>query len=468
MSLLDQPIAGSNLPEYSVSELSAQLKRSVEDEFGHVRVRGEISQPKLHTSGHLYFTLKDENANLAGVCWRGQVGRLKIKPQEGMEVVVEGRLTTFPGQSKYQIVVEQMALAGVGALMKMLEDRKRKLAAEGLFDEARKKPLPFMPSVIGVITSPTGAVIKDILHRLAERFPCHVLVWPVAVQGENAAVQIANAIAGFNSIAAGPVAPPNIERGAEASQQINSIPVPDVIIIARGGGSLEDMLPFYEEIVVRAVANSRIPIISAVGHETDTTMIDFASDKRAPTPSAAAEMAVPVRLDLMAGLRESGNRLDGAARRYIEKQSLHVARVAGKLTHPRVMLETLAQRLDDRAERLQTAVGSMLTRQQQLLARLAAGLNILPLRQNIQHGTHKLESLNSRLQQAMTSRIEKNAQRLTASGQLLESLSYHSVLKRGFVLVRDDKGNTIMRAVDVKAGSELSLTFADGDKKVKA
>lgn len=451
MSLLDQPIAGSNLPEYSVAEISAQLKRSVEEEFGHVRVRGEISQPKLHTSGHLYFTLKDENANLAGVCWRGQVGRLKIKPQEGMEVVVEGRLTTFPGQSKYQIVVDQMALAGVGALMKMLEDRKKKLAAEGLFDEARKKSLPFMPTVIGVITSPTGAVIKDILHRLAERFPCHVLVWPVAVQGDGAAVQIANAIAGFNAL-----------------DRNGPIPVPDVLIVARGGGSLEDMLPFYEEIVVRATANSRIPLISAVGHETDTTMIDFASDKRAPTPTAAAEMAVPVRLDLIAMVRESGNRLDGAAKRYIEKQSLHVARIAGKLTHPRVMMETLAQRLDDRTERLQTAVNTVLSRQQQRLARLGAGLNILPLKQNIQHGTQKLESLIARLQNAAKLQFEKKLQRLTATGQLLESLSYHSVLRRGFVLVRDEAGNTIMRAADVKAGSELNLTFADGDKKVKA
>ena len=451
MSVLDQPIAGSNLPEYSVAEISAQLKRSVEEEFGHVRVRGEISQPKLHTSGHLYFTLKDENANLAGVCWRGQVGRLKIKPIEGMEVVVEGRLTTFPGQSKYQIVVEQMALAGVGALMKMLEDRKKKLAAEGLFDDARKKPLPFMPAVIGVITSPTGAVIKDILHRLAERFPCHVLVWPVAVQGDGAAVQIAAAITGFNAIEAG-----------------GHVPRPDVLIVARGGGSLEDMLPFYEEIVVRAAANSRIPLISAVGHETDTTMIDFAADKRAPTPTAAAEMAVPVRLDLIAGLRDRYNQLDGAARRYIEKQSLHVARVAAKLTHPRVMLETLVQRLDDRAERLQTAATSMLLRGQQRLARLTAGLNILPLKQNIQHVSQRLESLTARLQNTAKLQFEKKLQRLNATGQLLESLSYHSVLRRGFVLVRDADGHTVMRAADVKAGDALSLTFADGNRQVKA
>ncbi|MDX1921999.1 MAG: exodeoxyribonuclease VII large subunit [Alphaproteobacteria bacterium] len=466
MSLLDQPIAGSNLPEYTVAELSAQLKRSVEEEFGHVRVRGEISQPKLHTSGHLYFTLKDENANLAGVCWKGQVGRLKVKPVEGMEVVVEGRLTTYPGQSKYQIVAEQMALAGVGALMKMLEDRKKKLAAEGLFDEARKKPLPKMPKVIGVITSPTGAVIKDILHRVAERFPVHVLVWPVNVQGEGAAVQIANAIAGFNALLDSARAVVPSPDGTE--RMANKIPVPDVLIVARGGGSLEDMLPFYEEIVVRAAANSRIPLISAVGHETDTTMIDFASDRRAPTPTAAAEMAVPVRLDLLAMLRETGMRLDGAARRCVEKQKLQLERAAGKLTHPRVLMETLAQRLDDRAERLATAVTNMLSRQQQRLQRLAAGLNILPLKQNVQHGKQKLESLIGRMNKAVQIQFEKKTQRLVATGQLLESLSYHSILKRGFVLVRDAQGHTIMRAADVRPASELTLTFADGDKKVKA
>lgn len=463
MSLLDQPIAGSNLPEYTVAELSAQLKRSVEEEFGHVRVRGEISQPKLHTSGHLYFTLKDENANLAGVCWKGQVGRLKVKPVEGMEVVVEGRLTTYPGQSKYQIVAEQMALAGVGALMKMLEDRKKKLAAEGLFDEARKKPLPRMPKVIGVITSPTGAVIKDILHRLAERFPVHVLVWPVNVQGDGAATQIANAIAGFNSLL-------DTSRSAPsgATARAENIPVPDMLIVARGGGSLEDMLPFYEEIVVRAAANSRIPLISAVGHETDTTMIDFASDRRAPTPTAAAEMAVPVRLDLLAAMRETGARLDGAARRFVEKQKLHLERFAGKLTHPRVLMETLAQRLDDRAERLFTAVNNTLSRQQQRLQRLAAGLNILPLKQNVQHGKQRLESLLSRLQTAQRQRMDRKSEGLRALGQLLESFSYHSVLKRGFALVRGTDGTTIMRAADVKAGSDLTLTFADGDKKVSS
>ncbi|MBI3419932.1 MAG: exodeoxyribonuclease VII large subunit, partial [Proteobacteria bacterium] len=257
--------SASNVLELSVSEISTLLKKRVEEEFGYVRIRGEVSQPKWHSSGHLYLTLKDENATLAAVCWRGVAGRLRVKPEEGMEVVAEGRLTTYAAQSKYQLVIEQVTLAGVGALLKMLEDRKKKLAAEGLFDAARKKPLPFIPEVIGVITSPTGAVIRDILHRLAERFPRRVLLWPVNVQGEGAATQIASAIAGFNAIEPG-----------------DAVPRPDVLIVARGGGSLEDLLPFYEEVVVRAAAASRIPLISAVGHETDTTLIDFAADKRAP------------------------------------------------------------------------------------------------------------------------------------------------------------------------------------------
>src|SRR5882724_7662607 len=276
----DLPLAQSlsstptgNLPEYTVSELSLALKRSIEDNFSHVRVRGEISGFKRHGSGHCYFALKDAEAVLDAVCWRTTAIRLPIKPEDGMEVVCTGRLTTYPGRSKYQLVIDSIALAGVGALLKILEDRRQRLAAEGLFAAERKKKLPFLPEVIGIVTSPTGAVIRDILHRLADRFPRRVLVWPVAVQGEGAAAQVAAAIAGFNGLApAGPV------------------PRPDVIIVARGGGSLEDLMAFNEEIVVRAAASSTIPLISAVGHETDTTLIDFVSDRRAPTPSAAAEM----------------------------------------------------------------------------------------------------------------------------------------------------------------------------------
>ena len=275
----------SNLPEYTVSELSLALKRSIEDGFGQVRVRGEISGFKRHGSGHCYFALKDTDAVLDAVCWRTTAIRLDLKPEDGMEVVCSGRLTTYPGRSKYQLVVDRIELAGKGALLRLLEERRLRLAAEGLFAAERKQKLPFLPAVIGIVTSPTGAVIRDILHRLADRFPRHVLIWPVAVQGEGAAAQVAAAIDGFNRLTAG-----------------GSVPRPDLIIVARGGGSLEDLMAFNEEIVVRAAAASAIPLISAVGHETDTTLIDHASDRRAPTPTAAAEMAVPVRLDLVADL----------------------------------------------------------------------------------------------------------------------------------------------------------------------
>jgi exodeoxyribonuclease VII large subunit len=448
-SLLDTPPAGSNLPEFSVAELSAQLKRRIEEDFGHVRVRGEITQPKLHSSGHLYLTLKDENATLAAVCWRGQVGRLKIRPEEGMEVVATGRLTTYPGRSQYQLVIEQMALAGVGALLKMLEERKKKLSSEGLFDEARKKRLPFLPRVIGVITSPTGAVIRDILHRLEERFPVHVLLWPVAVQGEAAATQIASAIAGFNAL----------EEGGD-------IPRPDLLIVARGGGSLEDMLPFYEEEVVRAAAASRIPLISAVGHETDTTLIDFAADKRAPTPTAAAEMAVPVRRDLLGWLDEVGVRFAGALRNILERNRLHVRRMV--LRHPRFLLETLAQRLDEKAARLLRGWQNDFTRRVEALAKRSAGLNLLPLKQSIVHGSEKTARAGEKLSTIIARTLEKRGEKLKHLGALLESYSYHGVLQRGFALVRDGSGNTVTKAAQVNSGQDLSLTFADGDRQVKA
>src|SRR6185437_11877029 len=287
-----EPPLRPNLPEYTVSELSAALKRTVEQGFSYVRVRGEVSGFKRHSSGHCYFALKDADAVLDAVCWRGTAMKLAVKPEDGMEVLCVGRLTTYPGRSKYQIVVESVELAGIGALLKLLEERRQRLAAEGLFAEERKKRLPFLPDVIGVVTSPTGAVIRDILHRLNDRFPRRVLLWPVAVQGEGAAQQVAAAIAGFNKLMPdGPVRRP------------------DLLIVARGGGSLEDLMAFNEEVVVRAAAASAIPLISAVGHETDTTLIDYASDRRAPTPSAAAEMAVPVRLDLLAELDGKAMRL---------------------------------------------------------------------------------------------------------------------------------------------------------------
>src|SRR5471030_2211300 len=284
--------AVSNVPEFSVSELSFALKRELEGAFPRVRVRGEISQPSFPRSGHAYFRLKDENAVLDGVCWKGTLPRLGIKIEEGMEVIATGKITTYAGSSRYQIIIERMELAGEGALLKLLEDRRKKLAAEGLFDLDKKRELPFLPEVIGVVTSPSGAVIRDILHRLADRFPRRVLVWPVAVQGEKAAAEVAAAFAGFNRLP---------EKGP--------VPRPDVLIVARGGGSLEDLWAFNEEIVVRAAAASVIPLISAVGHETDTTLIDFAADVRAPTPTAAAELAVPVRTELLAQTLDFERRL---------------------------------------------------------------------------------------------------------------------------------------------------------------
>ncbi|KAF0137498.1 MAG: exodeoxyribonuclease VII large subunit, partial [Xanthobacteraceae bacterium] len=308
-------VAPSNTPEISVSELSAAIKRTVEDAFGYVRLRGEVSGFKGPSgSGHVYFRLKDEGATIEAVIWKGVYGRLKFKPQEGLEVIATGRVTTFPGSSKYQVVIESLEPAGVGALMALLEERRRKLAAEGLFDAARKRPLPYLPRVIGVVTSPTGAVIRDILHRLEDRFPRTVLVWPVRVQGEGSAAEVASAIRGFNAI--GPD---------------DDLPRPDVIIVARGGGSLEDLWGFNEEIVVRAAFESDIPLISAVGHETDTTLIDFAADRRAPTPTAAAEMAVPVRSDLIAETTGLGRRLSLAVARGMENRRTELRSAARAL-----------------------------------------------------------------------------------------------------------------------------------------
>ena len=300
--LLAEESPGDNAPALSVSELSGALRRSVEEAFGHVRVRGEISGFKRVGSGHCYMTLKDENAAIDGVIWKGQAAAMRFRPEDGIEVIATGKLTTYPGRSKYQIIIDRMEIAGQGALMALLDQRRRMLAAEGLFDDQRKRPLPYMPRIIGVVTSPTGAVIRDILHRLEDRCPTHVLLWPVIVQGEGAAAQIARAIRGFGALAEG-----------------GPIPRPDLLIVGRGGGSIEDLWAFNEEEVVRAVAESSIPVISAVGHETDTTLCDFAADRRAPTPTAAAEMAVPVRADLMAHVRELGARAERLARRYLER-----------------------------------------------------------------------------------------------------------------------------------------------------
>jgi exodeoxyribonuclease VII large subunit len=419
-----------NLPEYSVSELSQAVKRHIESDFGHVRVRGEVSGFKRHSSGHCYLSLKDADAVLDAVIWRPLAQRLTLKPEDGMEVVCTGRMTTYASRSKYQLVIEAVELAGIGALLKMLEERRKKLAAEGLFDQSRKRPLPYLPEVIGVVTSPTGAVIRDILHRLRDRFPRHVLVWPVPVQGENAAAAVAAAIEGFNALKPG-----------------GDVPRPDLLIVARGGGSLEDLMAFNEEIVVRAAAASRIPLISAVGHETDTTLIDFASDWRAPTPSAAAEMAVPVRLDLVADLQSHTLRLANALGRFLEERRMRVEGLARGLPDPRTLLENAQQRLDDRAERL-----------------------ALGLLQLLRFGRERLGHLPERLSQGFARLLEQRRLRLENLTGRLEShrLSHDNILKRGYALARDAAGAVVISAKAVLPGAELGLEFHDGRVAVRA
>ncbi len=486
-----------NAPEFTVSELSSALRRTVEDAYGHVRVRGEITGFRgPHSSGHCYFALKDESAKIEAVIWKGVHGRMRFKPQEGLEVIATGKLTTYPGSSKYQIVIEALEPAGIGALMALMEERKKKLAAEGLFDEARKQLLPWLPEVIGVVTSPTGAVIRDILHRLEDRFPRRVLVWPVRVQGEGSAEQIAGAIRGFNALPEG-----------------GRIPRPDLLIVARGGGSLEDLWSFNEEIVVRAAAESMIPLISAVGHETDITLIDFAADKRAPTPTAAAEMAVPVRSELfveVAGLarrtmlcwqrsQESRrNELRAAARALpaagellaIPRQRLdgatgalprglkanthaHFRRFAGvsaRLTM-RVLRAQLAQaqhRLTASGERMAHSAKTLLRNRRDRFAGLEIRLKASKLsnaqaqRQTIARDRERTLRLAERARRALATSTQRLAARVAHSGQLLDALSYRGVLARGFALVRDADGHAVHAAAGIGPGARLSLEFADG------
>jgi len=420
----------SNLPEYSVSEISQAVKRALETDFGHVRVRGEVSGFKRHSSGHCYLTLKDADANLDGVIWRMTVNKLAVVPADGMEVVCTGRVSSYPSRSKYQLVIEAVELAGIGALLKLLEDRKKKLAAEGLFDESRKRKLPHLPEVIGVVTSPTGAVIRDILHRLADRFPRRVLVWPVLVQGEGAAEQVAAAIAGFNALKPG-----------------GAVPRPDLLIVARGGGSLEDLMAFNEEIVVRAAAASTIPLISAVGHETDTTLIDFASDRRAPTPTAAAEMAVPVRAELVADVASHALRLVQALNRFIDEKRLRVEGLARGLPDPRALLEHAVQRLDDWGERLKNG-----------------------LRALVRHDSRRLADLPARLKHGVARILEQRRMALETLAGRLEShrLSHANILARGYALARDAAGAVVTSAKAVLPGADLALEFHDGKLAVRA
>jgi exodeoxyribonuclease VII large subunit len=442
-----------NLPEYTVSELSAALKRTIEQDFSYVRVRGEVSGFKRHGSGHCYLALKDAEAVLDAVCWRGTAIRLAVKPEDGMEVVCTGRLTTYPGRSKYQLVIESMELAGVGALLKLLEDRRKRLAAEGLFDEQRKKRLPFLPRIIGVVTSPTGAVIRDILHRLNDRFPRHVLVWPVAVQGEGAAEQVAAAIAGFNRLSPG-----------------GKVPRPDLLIVARGGGSLEDLMAFNEEIVVRAAAASAIPLISAVGHETDTTLIDYASDRRAPTPTAAAEMAVPVRLDLIAELAAKATRIVSGLARFLSERRTRVEGLGRGLPDPRSLFDTARQRLDDRAERLELGLRQAIALRRQRLETAGGRLSKGLLEAQLVRAHERLADALPRLEQALRRQVDHQQHRLENIGGRLEAYRHAvaKILARGYAIVRDATGRIVDSAHGIAAGDALTLIFHDGKITVTA
>ena len=486
-----QQRTGANVAEFTVSELAGAIKRALEDGFGYVRLRGEVSGFRgTHSSGHCYFSLKDDKAKIEAVIWRTTWQRLKVKPEEGMEVVAQGRVTTYPNSSKYQIVIDSLEPAGIGALMAVLEERKRKLAAEGLFDEGGKKPLPFLPRVVGIVTSPTGAVIRDMLHGFDERFPVCVLVWPVRVQGETCAAEVAAAIRGFNALSAG-----------------GPVPRPDVLIVARGGGSLEDLWGFNDEAVVRAAAASAIPLISAVGHETDWTLIDLVADARAPTPTKAAEWAVPKYSELVESTGTLALRLSGSMRRVLEGARTHLkaaarglprredllalprqrfdsveqrlgrallantrahamrhARVSSRL-HPR-LLEARLHRCRDRLEALSRHSRDALSRlagaRRSRFERTAGRLGIEAVRGRLTRGSERLASCTARAEQAFRSRVAHERARLSGLAKLLVSLSYQGVLERGFALVRDAEGRTIRSAGAVGVGAEVQVELADG------
>jgi len=442
----------TNAAEFTVSGLSGALKRAVEDTFGHVRVRGEISGYRgAHASGHAYFALKDDKARLEAVIWRGVMGKLRFPPEEGMEVIATGKLTTYPGSSKYQIVIEALEPAGAGALMVLLEERKRKLAAEGLFDEARKQLLPFMPKVIGVVTSPTGAVIRDIIHRISDRFPLHILVWPVRVQGEGSGTEVAAAVNGFNAL---------VEGGR--------IPRPDVIIVARGGGSLEDLWGFNDEAVVRAVAYSDLPVISAVGHETDWTLIDYAADRRAPTPTGAAEMAVPVKVELQAGIASLNARLKSSLVRGLQFRHQRLKGVRRALPGVDHLLALPRRRFDEVASRLARALITGVRHKQNRFEGFSRQLSPYLVARPVQEKRHQLLPFAGRAAMAFQHHVARNRRRLDELARLMKTLSYENVLERGFALVLDGEKMPVKRAAAVQAGEHLTLRFADGEAAVVA
>ncbi len=489
MDLIDDPTPGQNAPEFTVSEISGAVKKTIEGAFGRVRVRGEVGRVVLARSGHLYFDVKDDRSVIAAVSWKGQVSRLSIMPEEGMEVIVSGKITTFGNQSKYQINVDDVVVAGEGALMAMLEKRKKALAAEGLFAPERKKKIPFLPEVIGVVTSPSGAVIRDILHRLRDRFPRKVLIWPVAVQGDACAPQVAAAIEGFNRLTPG-----------------GALPRPDLLIVARGGGSIEDLWGFNEEIVARATAASDIPLISAVGHETDTTLIDFVSDLRAPTPTAAAEHAVPVRLELMAWTEEQGTRLTRALEQGVNQRSQRLRDLSRALPRADSLLDGPRQRLDTAGLKLPVALTQMTQARRVKLSEASAGLRpraltarLAPLRDRLSMATSRLgpglsrgtaqhrreldrlaarldagriaqanqqrnqalQDASARLDNAYLSAVSRQKDRLAALERMRQTLGYTETLKRGYAVVRGD-GDVVTTQGAASKAKALEIEFADG------
>ena len=435
--------ANTNNPVYSVSEFSHVIKKLVETNFGYVRIRGEISRPSFPGSGHVYFTLKDMDGTIAAIIWKYTLSKLSIKPEEGMEVICSGKVTTFAGQSKYQIIVESMEVAGEGALLKMLEDRRKKLLEEGLFEHEFKKPIPYLPEKIGVITSPSGAVIKDILHRLSDRFPSHVYLWPVAVQGEKSAEQISNALEKFN----------------ELTDETN-IKKPDLIIVARGGGSLEDLWSFNEEIVVRSVFKSSIPIISAVGHETDTTLIDFVSDLRAPTPTAAAEMAVPVKDELLARIDEINLRFKISFNNKLNNNKNHLNSLIKLLSKPDQIIENKIQKLDFTYKDIENLFKGIFRDKKNQITQYSQRL--VPPKVLISNLLSKQQLFETRFKNYLKNIMNMKETKLNSLDQLLEASSFNRVLDRGFSLVMNNRGNPIKLSSEAPKNSNVKIKFSDG------
>lgn len=434
-----------NIPEYSVTELSSALKSTIEDNFGYVRIKGELSGINKHSSGHIYLTLKDENAIINGIIWRSSVAKIKIQPEEGLEVICSGKISTgynpgrYPGRSNYQITIDSMKPAGVGALMAILEERKQKLKIEGLFEEIHKKTLPKYPTSIGVITSPTGAVLQDIKHRISDRFPCNIILWPVPVQGNDAAELIENAILGFNTL------------------DESKIQKPDVIILARGGGSIEDLWCFNEEEVVRAVFQSQIPVISAIGHETDTTLVDYAADMRAPTPTAAAELATPAKDILITELSENSNRLNSSIKNIVSMSRERVVSVQKLLPSYQNLFNLKLNDINILAQRLPTAIKIYLQNEITNLQTSSSKLNLKILKEKIKNSQNSLSSLKNQLTNNSKTNLSTQSNRVLSVSKLLESLSYKSVIKRGFSVVRNSSNIILTKKTDVLNDKKLNV-----------